>query len=233
MAIMTIDDALKQILTRVNDPYGDTYWLRAYQLFFEGINTLVQTGEYKAEEIPSMIKIVTLETEDRNSIYWSSPNMIENDLFGGFVIKIIDVRDSVGEGIVSSSEGNRFKEIDNDYYQLIKFDKEYKPLKNEIFYMIEGKTEGYEWAGEPTEGSDEPPSVENEHKILIKFIGTLPRELELKYIASPIPSKFKVSNPADSIEQGSPTRVDQMFSLPFLYKVIDFAVQKLSMEAFD
>jgi|TARA_Y100000310_G_scaffold292562_1_gene321396 hypothetical protein len=238
MAVMTIDDALKQILTRVNDPFGDTYWLRAYQLFFEGINTLVQTGEYQAEEIPSMIKITPVETTSLggdDTLYWSSPNAGANDLFGGFVIKIIDIRESVPYSNAQNI-GWRFKEINNEYYQLLKFDDEYKPLKNEAFYMIEGKTKGTHFAGEPP-SEDIFPGVEDEHKITIKFFSVTPltslSEIEVKYIASPIPNKFKVSAPASPTSITNPTRIDQMFSLPFIYRVIDFAVQKLSMESFD
>ena len=241
MAVMTIDDALKQILSRANDPFGDTYWLRAYQLFFEGINTLVQTGDYIPEEIPSMIKITpkrvdNLNTED--TLVWSPPAISENDLFGGFVIKIIDIREDIPDGITATNIGVRFKEIDNQYYQLLKYDTEYKPLNKEIFYMIEGKSTGTFFAGEvPDVEAPHYPSVEYEHSISIKFISLkrlrrLLDKIEIKYIASPIPAKFNVSNPKlDAVVE--PTRIDQMFSLPFVYRVIDFAVQKLAMEAFD
>jgi hypothetical protein len=243
MAVMTIDDALKQILTRVNDPLGDSYWLRAYQLFFEGINTLVQSGEYQTEDIPSMIKITPIETSALgldNTLYWSSPNMVENDLFGGYVMKIIDIRSTVLDSGAQNT-GWRFKEINNEYYQLLKFDDEYKPLKNEAFYMLEGKTQGTHYAGESTRAADESdpsmPAVEYEHKIVIKFFTVTPLilldEIEVKYIASPIPSKFVVSAPAQPNAVVHPTRIDQMFSLPFIYRVIDFAVQKLSMESFE
>jgi len=244
MAVMTIDDALKQILTRVNDPFGDTYWLRAYQLFFEGVNTLVQTGEYNTEDIPSMIKITPVRTSSlglTDTLYWSSPDIAENDLFGGFVMKIIDIRATVTDR-GASNPGWRFKEINNEYYQLLKFDDEYKPLKNEAFYMIEGKTQGTHYAGETTRLGADPsdpsmPSVEYEHKIVIKFFTVTPLilldEIEVKYIASPIPSKFKASSPVHLESVVYPTRIDQMFSLPFIYRVIDFAVQKLSMESFE
>ena len=243
MAVMTIDDALKQILTRVNDPFGDSYWLRAYQLFFEGINTLVQSGEYQTEDIPSMIKITPIKTSDLgldNTLYWSSPNMVENDLFGGYVMKIIDIRSTVLDSGAQNT-GWRFKEINNEYYQLLKFDDEYKPLKNEAFYMLEGKTQGTHYAGESTRTADESdpsmPAVEYEHKIVIKFFTVTPLilldEIEVKYIASPIPSKFVVSVPTHPDGATHPTRIDQMFSLPFIYRVIDFAVQKLSMESFE
>ena len=234
--IMSIDDALYQILARVNDPLGDVYYQRAYDLFFEGINTLVQNKDYKLEDIPSMIKTVEVTTIENltngNLLWWSPPHNSGNDLFGGYVLEIIDIFANPENG-----ENVRFKRIDYDYYQKMRFDEEYSPLSDEVFWIVDGKAQGSSFAGDGYVGlnpdiPDVFPKVEFQHSVAIRFfpdnIFPTVRFLDFKYLASPVPKKFKVSGPGGTSSVA--TKIDQLFSMPFIYKVIDFAVQKLSLE---
>ena len=53
--ISTYTDVYQEMLTRVNDPDGDTYTDRAKELVYEGIVSLAVSGQFEADQIPSLV----------------------------------------------------------------------------------------------------------------------------------------------------------------------------------
>ena len=219
---MTYYEIISEILTRVNDPEGDTYFDRAKQLMFEGINMIASKGDYIEEDIPGMLRNAVVYQNDA-SLYWVPEE--DTELGGGQVLKILDINtyfesEDVGYPVY------RYKRIDDEYLNKMHLDSEYEPLSNEVFYIINQSSDNYEdpdglsnadlMGGETTSIGFYPVSR------VLDNIGVM---ISLRFIRSPNPSAwFYGTSASDS------TDVSGYLSLPYIYRVIDYAALKINVE---
>lgn len=219
MPIMTYKNAVQEILMRVNDADGDVYLQRSKDLIFEGMNILASGGDYIEEDIPGMIKSIMFPNVS-NQIIWTPPTDIDfvDDLYGGQVLKLLNITHIQGDGIALS-----LKRISNEYFDKMNFDSEYDPLSNEVFYVINRLNDGWEY-NDPESGNIEPMAF----SVYINFSPQDRIESEavkLQYIRSPNPDSWVYDS-----DDGSSSTMSGYLSLPFIYKVIDYAAEKIKQE---
>ena len=92
--ISTYTDVYQEMLTRVNDPDGDTYEDRAKELVYEGIVSLAVSGQFEADQIPSLVttKLFTGSGLTNSRLKVSGE---DNDFYNYNVIKIIGITDDI------------------------------------------------------------------------------------------------------------------------------------------
>ena len=219
---MTYYEIISEILTRVNDPEGDTYLDRAKQLMFEGINMIASKGDYIEEDIPGMLRNAIVYQNDA-SLYWVPEE--DTELGGGQVLKILDINTSFESEDVGYPV-YRYKRIDDEYLNKMHLDSEYEPLSNEVFYIINQVSNNYE-DPDGLSNSDlmdgrKTAIVFYPHSRMIAGIGAL---ITIRFIRSPNPSAwFYGTGASDS------TDVSGYLSLPYIYRVIDYAALKINVE---
>ena len=92
--ISTYTDVYQEMLTRVNDPDGDTYTDRAKELVYEGIVSLAVSGQFEADQIPSLVTTKTFQASDlTNSRLKVSGE--STDFHNYNIIKIIGITDDI------------------------------------------------------------------------------------------------------------------------------------------
>lgn len=129
----TFDQVKSEVLTRINDPLGDTYSDRAKELIYEGICSLA-LGGYSRDGYPLIAK-----TESYNVPESGHPIQISgssSDL-SSQVLKIISI---VDEQSISGTFGYqlyKFIPIGLDEYNRL-FTQDEHPFDDEIFYYREG-----------------------------------------------------------------------------------------------
>jgi len=219
----TFGDAKREILANVNDADGDVYGSRVKEVMFEGINMLVSQNEFIPEDIPGMIKreiVYFNELSTSNDFVWSSPiNTSQNGLFSNQIIKIININFFQPHGFQpDDSKKYTFHKIDDDYFNKMQTDKTYDPMADEIYYHINRITYPIKYADETI--NDSPDNF----TVAIQFF---PREIianhnegfKLSFIRSPRPKSWT----DDTIMAG-------YFSMPFIYKVINYATEKIKLQ---
>jgi len=221
---MTYYEIISEILTRVNDPEGDTYLDRAKQLMFEGINMIASKGDYIDEDIPGMLRVAMVEQTSPN-LFWAPEE--DTELGGGQVLKILGITASYRADELSNPfPAYRYKRIDDEYLNKMHLDSEYEPLSNEVFYIINQSSDNYEdpdgssyydlMGGKVTAIGFYPVSR------VLDNIGVM---ISLRFIRSPNPSAwFYGTSASDS------TDVSGYLSLPYIYRVIDYAALKINVE---
>ena len=129
---LTFDQVKSEVLTRVNDPLGDTYSDRAKELVYEGICALA-LGDYSRDGYPILAKTETYETEGDNQIQINgSSSVLSNP-----VLRIVGV---VDEQLISAQFDTtpyRFIPIDSAKYNRL-HDEDERPFDDEIYYYREG-----------------------------------------------------------------------------------------------
>jgi hypothetical protein len=129
---LTFDQVKSEVLTRVNDPLGDTYSDRAKELVYEGICALA-LGDYSRDGYPILAKTETYETEGDNQIQINgSSSVLSNP-----VLRIVGVVDEQLISAQSDTSPYRFIPIDNAKYNKL-HDEDERPFDDEIYYYREG-----------------------------------------------------------------------------------------------
>ena len=216
--ISTYTDVYQEMLTRVNDPDGDTYTDRAKELVYEGIVSLAVSGQFEASQIPSLVT-----TKEFSAIQVSGARLKvsgEDNAIGENIIKIIGITDELGQpwNLTSSMTGMSYFSADNDgvpfhnqetqevmrqKYIPISLsevnrlnDPEEQPFYDEIYYY---RRDDYLYFF-PT------PNVQSiGQRIIIHYLKA--------------PSNYELADV-----------MTERFSLDFLYKVIDYGVGRILEE---
>ena len=92
--ISTYTDVYEEMLTRVNDPDGDTYTERAKELVYEGIVSLAVSGQFEADQIPSLVTTKTFQASDLSSSRLKVSGE-STDFHNYNIIKIIGITDDI------------------------------------------------------------------------------------------------------------------------------------------
>ena len=219
---MTYYEIVGEILSRVNDPLGDTYLERSKQLMFEGINMLAYGGDYTEEDIPGMLR-EAIVTQNTPNLTWEPEE--DTELGGGKVLKILGITstyraDEVGFPVY------RYKRIDNEYLNKMHLDSEYEPLSNEVFYIINQSSDKYtDPSGASAEGLTGTSTVAIGFYPVGRILDGDGVKITIKFIRSPkVSAWFYGTASTDS------TDASEYLSLPYIYKVIDYATVKLNQE---
>lgn len=213
----TFGDAKNEVLANVNDPDGDVYSSRAKDFIFEGINMIVYGNDYINEDIPGMIlneKIDLATLDGGQSFQWTSPRLTgESGLFSGHVLKILSITPD------TSANDNRytFRRVDDRYINKMETDSHYRPMSDEIFYHINRITSPSEYANPDDE--DTPDNFTVKVKFFPDNITTEDDSFIFSYIRSPNPDSW-----VDA------TVMAGYFSMPFIYKVINYATEKIKKQ---
>ena len=129
---LTFDQVKSEVLTRVNDPLGDTYSDRAKELVYEGICALA-LGDYSRDGYPILAKTETYSAEGDHQIQINGASSVLSNP----VLRIVGV---VDEQLMANSFGTttyRFIPIDNARYNKL-HDEDERPFDDEIYYYREG-----------------------------------------------------------------------------------------------
>ena len=129
----TFDQVKSEVLTRINDPLGDTYSDRAKELIYEGICSL-GLGGYSRDGYPLIAK-----TESYNVIVSGHPIQISgaSSVLSSQVLKIISIVDEQAVSGAAGIQTYKFIPIGLDEYNRL-FDQDEYPFADEIFYYREG-----------------------------------------------------------------------------------------------
>ena len=229
----TFKNAVDEILQKVNDADGDVYFTRAKKLVFEGINMLISTGDYIEEDIPYLIKESVVDL-DQPTLVWTPP--IESDgsasaLGGGQLLKILGLTSSTN--FMNQEEAPipiyTWRKIDDDYLNKMRFDVSYKPLSDEIFYIINrvSPESGYT---NPGEGNIDPYL---ENRVSFSFFpeeNILSRlSVNIRYIKSPREDSWIYGNESGHTVSNS-SIMSGYLSMPFIYKVINYAATEIKKQ---
>jgi len=219
---MTYYEIVGEILSRVNDPLGDTYLERSKQLMFEGINMLAYGGDYIEEDIPGMLR-EAIVTQNSPNLTWEPEE--DTELGGGKVLKILGITstyraDEVGFPVY------RYKRIDNEYLNKMHLDSEYEPLSNEVFYIINQSSDKYtDPSGASAEDLTGTSTVAIGFYPVSRILAGDGVTITIKFIRSPkVSAWFYGTSSTDS------TDASGYLSLPYIYKIIDYATVKLNQE---
>ena len=211
---MTYYEIVGEILSRVNDPLGDTYLERSKQLMFEGINMLAYNGDYVEEDIPGMLRN-SIVVQSTSSLLWSPES--DGGIGGGQVLKILEITNAY-----EATPKYSYKRVDGEYLNKMTRDSEYEALSNEIFYTLNKYSLNFY---DITDGNPEETTPTG-----IRFY-PLSRIQEgvtilIKFIQSPNPSAWTYGSSLTSVN----IVTSGYLSLPYIYKVIDYSVAKLNQE---
>jgi len=129
----TFDQVKSEVLTRVNDPLGDTYSDRAKELIYEGICSLA-LGGYSRDGYPLIAK-----TESYNVATSGHPIQISgsSSVLSSPVLKIVSIVDEQAVSGAAGAQTYKFIPIGLDEYNRL-FDQDEYPFADEIFYYREG-----------------------------------------------------------------------------------------------
>lgn len=227
----TFKNAVDEILQKVNDADGDVYFSRAKKLIFEGINMLISTGDYIEEDIPFLIKESIVITTGPNLVWTPpvSPEDIASKLGGGQVLKILGLTSSstMMDPETSSHSLYTWRKIDDGYLNKMRFDASYRPLSDEIFYIINRSSDESGYTN-PEEGNINPYM---ENSVAFSFFpeSSVAEEvsINIRYIKSPREDSWVYGNESD---QTVPSIMSGYFSMPFIYKVINYAATEIKKQ---
>ena len=204
--ISTFDDVYKEILVRVNDPDGDTYTDRAKELVYEGISAMAISGNFDADNMPSLVKAkaITGMNLPNHRLKVSGES---TDLDDDVLLKIIAITDDIGGDTAFHQAQAYLNEPETP--QLVRRQKyisislaefnrmnvaEEQPFYDELYYYRRG-----------------------DFIIFLPASNMTTQVFVIHYIKAP-----------DNF--GEEDIMTQMFSLDFLYKVIDYGVGRIREE---
>ena len=129
----TFNQVKSEVLTRVNDPLGDTYSARAKELIYEGICSLA-LGGYSRDGYPLIAK-----TESYNVAARGHPIQVSgsSSVLSSPVLKIVSIVDEQSVAGLIGVQTYKFIPIGLDEYNRL-FDQDEYPFADEIFYYREG-----------------------------------------------------------------------------------------------
>lgn len=92
--ISTFANVYNEILVRVNDPDGDTYTDRAKELVYEGISAMAVSGNFDADHMPSLVKAKQINTSsDLDQPYRLKVSGNNTELDNDILLKIVGITD--------------------------------------------------------------------------------------------------------------------------------------------
>ena len=129
----TFNQVKSEVLTRVNDPLGDTYSDRAKELIYEGICSLA-LGGYSRDGYPLIAK-----TESYNVAESGHPIQVSgsSSVLSSSPLKIVSIVDEQAVAGLYGGQTYKFIPIGLDEYNRL-FDQNEYPFSDEIFYYREG-----------------------------------------------------------------------------------------------
>ena len=129
----TFNQVKSEVLTRVNDPLGDTYSNRAKELIYEGICSLA-LGGYSRDGYPLIAK-----TESYNVADSGHPIQVSgsSSALSSSPLKIVSIVDEQAVAGLYGGQTYKFIPIGLDEYNRL-FDQNEYPFSDEIFYYREG-----------------------------------------------------------------------------------------------
>tara|TARA_R110001592_G_scaffold57717_1_gene175441 strand:- start:112 stop:705 length:594 start_codon:yes stop_codon:yes gene_type:complete len=188
---ITYNEAVQEILKRVNDANGDIYSDRAKSLIFEGITSLATSEGISPDDIIGILKSETIDVtkyspSHRLQIKGESSDLLENPS------KIIGIVDDLTDDTttfkyieISIAERNRLNDTD------------YKPFEDEIFYYTKGDYINFY-----------PKERMSSQKFIITYL----------------------SEPNDYVHPEVASSLEELFSLSFIYKIIDYSVSRIKQQ---
>jgi len=193
---------VNEILSRVNDPDGDTYLARAKELTYEGICAMV-LSEYGREGYPSLMKSEQISVDEISAEYRVCIAGSNNELTSN-VLKIVSITDDLIETEMfepGTIIEHRYIEIDTDKYNRLN-DVDERPFKDEIYYYRQGDYIYFY-----------PHDDMSNQKIIIHYIAA--------------PEEYEYESAIGGVES---TELTGLYSLDFLYKVIDYGSGRIRAE---
>lgn len=129
----TFNQVKSEVLTRVNDPLGDTYSDRAKELIYEGICSIA-LGGYSRDGYPLIAK-----TESYNVAASGHPIQVSgfSSALSSSPLKIVSIVDEQAVAGLYGGQTYKFIPIGLDEYNRL-FDQNEYPFSDEIFYYREG-----------------------------------------------------------------------------------------------
>ena len=91
--ISTFADLYNEILVRVNDPDGDTYTDRAKELVYEGISAMALSGKFDADNMPALVKAKQINASGLSTPYKLKVSGDNTDLDNDILLKIVGITD--------------------------------------------------------------------------------------------------------------------------------------------
>ena len=91
--ISTFADLYNEILVRVNDPDGDTYTDRAKELVYEGISAMAISGNFDADNMPALVKSKQINASGLSTPYKLKVSGDNTDLDNDILLKIVGITD--------------------------------------------------------------------------------------------------------------------------------------------
>ena len=91
--ISTFADLYNEILVRVNDPDGDTYTDRAKELVYEGISAMAISGNFDADNMPALVKAKQINASGLSTPYKLKVSGDNTDLDNDILLKIVGITD--------------------------------------------------------------------------------------------------------------------------------------------
>jgi len=199
---LTYYNVVKEVLTRVNDKDGDTYLDRAKELVFEGISAL-SMGEYPREGYPSLVLSEHISVDEMSVAYRINVAGSSNELSND-VMKIISITDDyINQEALGKIKEQRYIQINTQKYNRLN-DPDERPFDDEIYFYHQGNYLYFY-----------PHTTMTNQNILVH------------YIASPEEYTYSFGLTTDGT--GS-TELTGLFSLDFLYKVVDYGTIKIRAE---
>ena len=126
-----------EVLTRVNDPDGDTYSLRAEELLYEGISSLA-LSDYPRDGYTGLVRTESLSPNKLSSAYRIQVNGAGREIQYP-LLKLIGITDDTTEAELASEAINdhRFIPIDIAQYNRLN-DANERPFEDELYYYRQG-----------------------------------------------------------------------------------------------
>ena len=205
--ISTFADLYNEILVRVNDPDGDTYTDRAKELVYEGISAMAVSGKFDADNMPSLVKAKQINASDLSTSYKLKVSGDNTDLDNDILLKIVGITDDTTYINTSTQTGQVY--IDPETPQNVSRQK-YIPISLAEVNRLN--------VAEEQPFYDEIYFYRRGDNILFHPINNMSTQIfVVHYIKAP--HNFSTYDV-----------MTEMFSLDFLYKVIDYGVGRIREE---
>ena len=205
--ISTFTDLYNEILVRVNDPDGDTYTDRAKELVYEGISAMAVSGKFDADNMPSLVKAKQINASNLSASYKLKVSGDNTDLDDDILLKIVGITDDTIHINTSTQTGQVY--IDPETPQNVSRQK-YIPISLAEVNRLN--------VAEEQPFYDEIYFYRRGDNILFHPINNMNTQIfVVHYIKAP--HNFTTNDV-----------MTEMFSLDFLYKVIDYGVGRIREE---
>jgi len=126
-----------EVLTRVNDPDGDTYSLRSEELLYEGISALA-LSDYPRDGYTGLVRTESLSPNQLSSAYRIQVNGAGREIQYP-LLKLVGIADDNVAPVLHSQVINdhRFIPIDIAQYNRLNDENE-RPFEDELYYYRQG-----------------------------------------------------------------------------------------------